>query len=316
MPINQHSLEKTGEIAVEGGHIHYRLYEPHDPEKARKTPVIFLHGGPGASHTLMYACLGSIADERPSVYYDQLGSYFSPADLPQDLMRLDRFTDELHRLVTALNYDKVIVCGHSWGGTIAADYALSHPDKIESLVLAGPLLSTEKWIDDCNVLLAEFSPDVQETIRRCEAEGTTESESYKKADKLFMQKHGCRLEKWPDAMLKSFAKTNSRIYATMWGPSEFTSMGLLKSLDLFPHLHEIKAATLILCGEFDTATPETMKIAQSLIRNASLAILPNSGHLSFVDGNALFLSEFRSFLDKNTAIPLNSPAHAKTNAAP
>ena len=298
MSINKHSLEKTGNVAVEGGEISYRLYEPHDKVAANRTPLIVLHGGPGGSHAAMYDSLNSLADDRSVIFYDQLGSHFSPAEMTPDLMRVDRFAEEVTSLINALSLDKAILLGHSCGGAVATEFTLSHPEKVAGLILSAPLLSTQRWVDDCNILLSELPPDMQDTIRICEENGMTNSEEYKAANKFFCKQHYCRTENPPAFMEKHREKMNWSLYNAMWGPSEFSCHGNLKDVDYFPRLHEIEMPVLLVCGEYDTATPVTMRDAQERIKHATLKIIPNSGHAIHVDGNESYLAAISAFLSK------------------
>ena len=107
-------------VAVPGGDIQYRSYRPHNDEAAARTPLLITHGGPGGSSIGLYDALHSIADQRPLICYDQLGSCCSPADLSTDQMTLSRFAVEPLRLLDALELDTVHLLGHSWGGTVMA----------------------------------------------------------------------------------------------------------------------------------------------------------------------------------------------------
>ncbi|QQR69591.1 MAG: proline iminopeptidase-family hydrolase [Alphaproteobacteria bacterium] len=294
-----HTLEKTGTVPVIGGNIHCRYYEPHDPDKTARTPVVFVHGGPGGSHSAMCDGLESLADERPVVFYDQLGSYYSPAELTPDLMTVERFADEISCLMKHLGKDKVILFGHSWGGALAAYFAIHNPTKVAGLVLSCPLLSTKKWIDDCNELMAELPSDVQETIRSCEANGTTSSAAYQAADDLFSSLHLLRSNENRSILLKHRHKTVRQIYMAMWGPSEFSCQGLLKDFDVFSRLAEIVVPTLLLCGEYDTVTPKTMREAQKLIKGSVVSIIPESGHLAYLDNNRAYVSAVEDFFAAN-----------------
>lgn len=314
MAINNHSLEKTGTVAVEGGAIAYRLYEPHDEMAERRTPLVILHGGPGASHAGIYDSLNALADGRPAVFYDQLGSHFSPAKMTPELMRVERFADELGCLVKALSLEKPVILGHSWGGTVALEFVLNNPGKAGGLILSGPLIATRPWIGDCNALLRNLPQDAQDTIRRCEADGTTDSREYAEADKIFAKRHYCRRDDPPAFGKKHRKKMNFEVYRSMWGPSEFSCTGSLRDIDYFPRLHEIALPTLIVCGEHDTATPETMARAQGLIRGADLKVIPDAGHASYVDGNEAYLSAVNSFLTQKidrrpSAAPRSSRPH-------
>ncbi len=299
MPSNKHSLEKTGQVAVEGGEISFRLYEPHDKRAMKRTPLIVLHGGPGGSHAAMYDSLNGLADNRPVVFYDQLGSHFSPAEMTPDLMRVDRFAEEATCLMKALSLEKAVLFGYSWGATVATEFTLNHPEKVAGLILAAPLLSTQRWIDDCNILLSALPSDMQDAIRICEKNGTTDSEEYKAANKFFSRRHYYRTENPPAFMEKHEGKMNLSLYNAMWGPSEFSCHGSLKDVDYFPRLHEIQAPTLLLCGEYDTATPAAMGDAQHMIKNATLKIIPNSGHAMHVDDNQSYLAAMDDFLSKS-----------------
>jgi len=53
-----------------------------------------------------------------------------------DRFAMDRLADDLYALVTALDIDKFHLLGFSMGGRIAAGFALQHPDRVASLVLA------------------------------------------------------------------------------------------------------------------------------------------------------------------------------------
>lgn len=294
-----HTLMKTGFVPVTGGQIHYRCYEPHDLEKTAKTPVLMIHGGPGACHALMYDCLAQMADERICLYYDQLGSHFSPAEMTPEWMTVERYADEITRLLDAAGYEKVILFGHSWGGALAAHYILKHPHRVAGLVLSCPLLSTARWIADCNRLLAALPQQMQDTIRQCEAAGTTDSAAYKEADAYFLSIHLVRSKDQGQLLAKHRGRLNGMIYNYMWGPSEFSCRGTLHNFDVFDRLGEIKVPTLLICGAYDTATPETMGEAQRLIAGSDLAIVPDSGHLAFVDNNEAYLAAVEAFMAKN-----------------
>lgn len=312
MTINKHSLEKSGMVPVEGGDIHYRLYVPHDAEAATRTPLIVAHGGPGGCHIGLYDAMSPLANDRPVLFYDQLGSYCSPADMTEDLMTVARFAEEPRFLMAALSMDKAVFLGHSWGSVIAVEFFMNHPEKIAGLILSSPLLSTRRWVDDCNRLLAAMPQDVQDTIRTCEAEGTTKSDAYSEADRAFSERHYRRSDLNHPAIK---TRKNMHIYNTMWGPSEFSHSGTLGNLDLFPRLHRINVPTLLLCGVYDTATPEAMKDAQDAIgSNAQIAILPNAGHATFIDANDGYVNAVGGFLAQTVDRRPHHDANLKTAA--
>lgn len=112
--------------------------------RADTTPIVTVHGGPGATHDYLEP-LQALADERPVVFYDQLGA--GKSDLPDDisLWTSDLLVDELGRLLDALGLAPVHLFGQSWGTIVAAEYALAQPDRVVSLVLSDPCLSMPRY---------------------------------------------------------------------------------------------------------------------------------------------------------------------------
>lgn len=298
MAIAQHSLEKTGFVDVDGGKVHYRVYEPHAQDKSSKTPLLFIHGGPGACHALMYDCLGELANDRTSIFYDQLGSYFSPAEMSDDLLRIERFSDEIGHLLKALNHDRAILLGHSWGGAVATHFSLHNPEKVAGLILSCPLLSTETWLSDCRELLGKLLPEIQQTIISCEAEGKTDSDAYMEAERVFSSHYFYRPKMVVGALPKHRTKTNRHIYVTMWGPSEFSCTGTLRDLNLMPRMSELSMPVHIICGEHDTSRPETMEKVRACVPEAALDVLNGCSHLPFVEDSEKYIKSIRSFLDR------------------
>lgn len=297
MGFTQHSLERTGFIDVIGGSIHYRYYEPHDKEASKRTPLIVSNGGPGDCLHAYYCTLSDFANYCPVVFYDQLGAYYSPAKITDEVTAFERFVDEISCIVKHLKFEKVNLYGHSWGATIVFDYAAQNQEEVSKLILSSPLISEEIMIADCKKRLSELPTDVQETIKHCEENGLTESEEYKQADEVFLSAFLRRTHRREYAK-KHIVKFSKEIYNVMWGPSEFTCTGTLKGIDLTPKFPDIKSPTLLMCGEYDTARPETMKDFQSQMRDCDLVIVPDSGHMTFVDDNEMHVKAVIDFLEK------------------
>lgn len=209
---------------------------------------------------------------------------------------IERFAAEIGCLMDALGFTKANLLGQSWGSAVSAYFAAHHADRVEKLVLSGPHLSTPAWVKDCNDLLAELPQDIQDTIKRCEAEGRTGSPEYKAADDVFSKRHFLRCDPWPERVFVHGSKTNHAIYNAMWGPSEFTCTGNLRDMDLTPLLGKLSMPVLLICGEYDTARPETVKDFAKLMPNAQVAVIQDSGHVSYGDQNEAYLNAVRSFL--------------------
>ncbi len=286
---------KTGEgyVDVPGGRGWYRI-----AGSGEAAPLLLLHGGPGGPCDELLP-LEALANERPVIFYDQLGG--GKADRPDDasLWRIERFVEEVARVREALGLKEVHLCGHSWGTMLAVEYMLTkHPKGVKSLILASPCLSAKRWVEDAENLIAKLPQKTQEAIKKNEEAGTTDSIEYKIAVSEYLRRHVCRLDPWPKQLMEAAGHTGIPVYRTMWGPSEFSPTGNLKDFDRTGRLHEIDQPTLIIVGEYDEATPEAAAWYKSLMPNASMIVIPNSAHMAMWEETGAYIKALREFLKK------------------
>lgn len=285
---------KEGYVTVPGGKIWYKIHST--KESQNNTPIILLHGGPGAPHNYLLN-LSTLSKHRPVIFYDQLGCGKSSIQGEhKDLWTLSRFVTELDALTEVLAIKQFHLLGQSWGGTLAVEYALAHPEKVKSLILASPVLSAPLWAKDAKRLIQQLPLPVQQNILKHEQAGTTDSAEYQEAVKLYSKNFICRMHPIPENLQYSLAHINHEIYLTMWGPSEFTVTGNLKNFDRINDLAKLSMPILITCGRYDEATPETMKIAQEKSNNAKLVIFEKSAHVSNVEEPEIYIETISKFL--------------------
>lgn len=292
---SQTKLEpKQGFIEMPDGKVWYRIYGSGD-----QTPLLLIHGGPGAASCRL-APIKTISDERPVILYDQLGS--GKSDRPEDttLWQLPRFVDELDRLIDSLQLNRVHILGHSWGCALAVEYFLTkHSEKIESMILAGPLLSTELWIEDANYLRTKLPDSIQQILNFHEKAGSIDSDEYLSATDYFYHRYLYRVWPVPEYAACDSGYFNEAIYMQMWGPTEFNATGNLVNFDRIDRLREIDVPVLLLIGEYDEVRPETMRRIQPLFPNAKLEIVNGAAHVSMVDQPEEFNRIIRKFINSN-----------------
>jgi proline-specific peptidase len=92
--------------------------------------------------------------------------------------------------------------------------------------------------------------------------------------------------------------TNSwELYRTMWGEhGEFVIDGNLKSVEYLDRLSAIHVPTLVMAGDHDESDPAMSREMNARIKGSKLVILPNSGHMNFVDQPDLYLRTVEEFL--------------------
>lgn len=281
---------REGRIDVEGGSVWYRIVGYGDT-----TPLLLLHGGPGAPSYYL-ELLAALGDERPVVFYDQLGA--GRSDMPSDtsLWNVDRFVRELATVRDVLGLDRVHILGQSWGTMLAVDYMLTKPDGVQSLILASPALSIPEWVADTDSLRTLMPVEVQEAMRTHEEAGTTDSPEYMEATMAFYARHLLRRQPWPAQMDSVFARFGTELYHHMWGPSEFYATGTLRTYDRTDRLGELDLPALFLTGRYDEAVPSTVERHASLVPGSEFVVLENSAHITMLDEPELNVQIVRDFL--------------------
>jgi len=286
--------QNEGYIEVPGGRVWYNRIGDGD-----KTPLVVLHGGPGNTHAPLKSVLHVLGDERPVIFYDQLGSGNSDRPTDASLWKTERFVEELVCVRQALDIKEFHILGHSWGTMLAASYLIDRkPTRVQSVIFSSPCLSAERWKKDADRFLANLPEDVQQTIARNEEQGTTDSEEYQEAMKEYYKRHVCRLDPLPSVLAESRAKANKDVYMTMWGPSEFCPTGNLKTYDCTPQLQKINIPALFICGRYDEAAPESTRYYQSLVENSEFHVFENSSHASYLEETNEFIKIVGGFLSR------------------
>ncbi len=275
-----------------------------DLEAATKTPVVILHGGPGATHN--YTLRMARLSERgwPVIHYDQLGAGLSThlPDKGADFWTVDLFLDELDNLLAGLDIvDGYHLIGQSWGGMLGAEHAIRQPAGLRSLVIADSPASMELWVAEANRLREDLPPEIQRVLLQHEEAETTDSPEYEEAEKEFYNRHVCRIVPNPPEVSASFENIakDPTVYHTMNGPSEFHVVGSLRDWSVVDQVSAITAPTLLVSGAYDEATPATMQPFMDGIPDVRWEIFPESSHMPHVEEEERFLSVVSDFLQNH-----------------
>jgi len=272
--------------------------------KSSKTPVMVLHGGPGAGHNYCEPIAEVLAQTgRAAVLYDQIGCGNSThlPDKPKEFWTPELFMEELVLLTEHLGIsNKYDIVGQSWGGMLGMQFAITKPKGLNAMVIADSPASMEVWVSEANKLRKELPPEVEATLLKHEAAETTEDPEYVAAVDVFYSRHLCRIPQ-PPYVLASFEQlaADPTVYHTMNGPSEFHVIGSLKHWDIRPQLKEITTPTLLVSGEYDEATPAMVKEIHGLIPGSKWELFAESSHMPHVEEPAKFKRVVSEFLDSH-----------------
>ena len=270
------------------------------------TPLVLLHGGPGAAHNYLIPIAELVRPTgRAVVLYDQIGCGLSThlIDAPKKFWTPELFMEELQLLVEHLGIsDNYALLGQSWGGMLGMQFASKKPSGLQALVVADSPAGMKIWVSEANKLRALLPAQVEATLQMHEAAGTTDSPEYLAAMDVFYERHVCRIPMPPD-VLASFAQLNAEptVYHTMNGPSEFYCIGSLKDWDIHDELHNISVPTLLVSGAYDEATPAMVQEIHRRIPDVLWELFPSSSHMPHVEEPERFAQVVNSFLEAKTA---------------
>ena len=264
--------------------------------------VVFLaNGGPGLPCDYLREAHSCLIDQGYRVIaFDQLGTGASDRPTDPALWTIGRYVEETETVRRALGLGKVHFLGHSWGGWLAIDYALTYPEALKTLILEDTVADMPHLISELERLRGALGSETVAMMQAHEAAGTIDHPEYLAAITLLNYRHVCRLKDWPAPVNRSLSDWNMGPYGTMQGPNEFLYIGNLKDWNRVPDLHKIAAPTLITCGEHDELTPACALRMKLNLPNAELKVFANSSHMPFYENPGDYYPALLAFLRKHS----------------
>ncbi|TVY75753.1 L-amino acid amidase [Lachnellula suecica] len=269
------------------------------------TPLIVLHGGPGAGHEYLLS-LSDLNEEYdiPIIFYDQIGSgkstHLREKQGDTSFWTFDLYIQELDNLVERLNLrDRgFYLIGQSWGGMFGAAYASRRPRGLKNLIISGGPASIPLLLKGYEGLIAALPSDIRATIEDCNKRGDYESPEFEKASAVFYARHVCRLDPYPPEVQSAFRnlKDDPTAYLTLQGPSEFVIIGSFKDWEGWREGHKIEVPTLILNGRYDEATDLCMEPWFRTIPKVKWVTFENSSHMAHFEDRERFMQVCGGFL--------------------
>lgn len=265
-----------------------------------RLPLVVAHGGPGCTHDYVDSFKDLAERGWPVVHYDQLGNGRSThlRGIDPGFWTVALFLDELDNLLRHLGIRQYVLLGQSWGGMLAAEHGVRQPEGLRGLVIANSPASMALWREAAAGLRAELPVEVQATLERHEAAGTTDSPEYRAASQVFYGRHVCRVQPLPVEVARTFAAIDAdpTVYHAMNGPTEFHVIGSLRDWSVIERLERIQVPTLLISGRHDEATPACVEPFDRLIPDARWRIFEHSSHMPHVEEREACMATVAVFL--------------------
>jgi proline iminopeptidase len=201
-----------------------------------------------------------------------------------------------------LGRDNLVLYGHSWGGILAIEYALTHQQHLRALVISNMMASAPAYTAYAEQVLApQMDQGALAEIRALEAAGDTENPRYMELlVPHYYEHHTLRLpaQQWPDPVQRAFAHINPDIYVPMNGPSELgmSPEATLASWDRVNDLPQINVPSLVIGSRHDTMDPAHMEMMAGHIPQGQYLYCPNGSHLALYDDQEIYFDGLIGFL--------------------
>jgi pimeloyl-ACP methyl ester carboxylesterase len=253
-------------------------------------PLIVLHGGPGLDHSMFRPYLDPLGDDYRVLYVDERGQGRSQRVDPATLS-LDVFARDVDLLAETLELDSFALLGHSFGAIIATWHATELGTAAAYVISAGGE-SSEALDADVQASLDALGDHGKAIANSWEAEKTVETEAELKQllrDQLPFHFHGDPPRGYGEETVGS--PEVLRFFANIdYG-----------AFDYRPKLKDVDKPTLVIVGEYDrTTTPRASSVLHEAIPGSELHVVPDAGHLSFVEQPDDYLAAVRGFLARAT----------------
>jgi pimeloyl-ACP methyl ester carboxylesterase len=178
------------------------------------SPIIILHGEPDFDHNYLLPDMDRLSDSFRLIYYDHRGRGQSGSNVQPEDVTIESEIKDLESLREYFQLVSVAVLGHSWGGVLAMEYAIRHPNRVSHLIL----MNTAPASHNDYMLLREQLPHKR-------------AWRYRKAESNFILCHVCR----------GRSQNGCRILSNLF-PGDCSSTGAAGTSDQEPALQD--------CGHF------------------------------------------------------------------
>jgi len=235
-------------------------------------------------------------EDRTLVFYDMRGrGRSSTVDDPEWLgMNFDIL--DLETLRQYLGGVRVSLIGWSYLGAMVALYALKYPDKVKRVVQVGPLPPTQEIF--AKATSTPMDSESQALVKKMKDEGLDKSNPERFCYEywnIYMKRIFYDPEK-----LSRFQSYKCKCKNELPENVNFHLSSIIKSLgdwDWREDLKNLEVPVLTIQGEQDPSCPlEGARTWAAWLRNARLLVIPEAGHMPFVEQPDAFYPSVEAFL--------------------
>ncbi|WP_412030424.1 alpha/beta fold hydrolase [Deinococcus yunweiensis] len=262
------------------------------------TAIVTLHGGPGmGSRAGDWAAFQPLTDAYRLISYDQRGNGDSDAGEPYSHAQ---FVADLEALRRELGLGKIVVLGGSYGGFLALEYALAHPDALHAVILRDTAASNRFQGTSMERAMSSGFPMDQARLERLFGGQVASNDEFRESFGMIQPLY--TVERDPAAEAERLARIPFRYETHNWAFSRNQP-----DYDLTGRLNEIQVPVLVTVGREDWITPlEASEELAAGLPNNEFVIFEHSGHSPHMEEQERYLSVVRDFLARHVPAPTSA----------
>ena len=225
------------------------FYVIRDSGKSRA--LVFVHGSGGSSYTWKNQL-------NLDVDYDLIALDLPSHDKSDNFsdLSLDLYVDVVHQLIKSLNYENIILCGHSLGGAIVQHYYFTYPKEVSGLIL----FNTGARLRVAPIILNSLKNNYQKFLDSLPA--------------------GAFYHATPKETIDLYMQETSKISAEV----TYKDYKICDEFDVLNKLSTIEVPCLIIVGKQDQLTPiKYSEYFRNNIKNSELHIINKAGHMVMLE---------------------------------
>ncbi|MBU1558319.1 MAG: alpha/beta hydrolase, partial [Gammaproteobacteria bacterium] len=292
-------------VGLNKGFIHSNGCEIYYETQGEGVPIVLLNPGPGGSHQAFHPYFSKASTSSQVIYYDPRGVGKSEWK-PEQGYTVQQAINDLENLRESLGIKQWGVLGWSFGGLLAQQYALQHPDKLLSLVLvtASPGLpnlyaSRERNLNRMTKEEQGKLKKIWEAIHRKARQENWEKEKTMRVWIYNKFKHAgwkLQFQNEPNEKdLASFAGPVSRVDAEY--PEQMSRSA--NEINLEGKFENFEVSTLIMESTHDiTFTEDKPGALKENHPHAEMILFEHSLHTPFLEEEDKFFEKLNSFVKK------------------
>lgn len=262
-------------------------------------PLIVIHGGPGLTQDYLLPGMYELAKNNLTIFYDQWGCGRSSGEINKDTITIKAAVEDIEAIRHSMGFEKISLLGHSWGGFIAMNYAITHPEHVDKLIISNSFPSTSKDWALCHKEYAKRMAPFQEEINKItnssefsEGNSKTVEEFYR----LIFRQYCYNPDK---ANLLNLWMTTPAILNGNKVYKYFGENLMDTEFDITNAINKLKVQTLVITGDADLILPITSRHIHESIPGSKYLQMQNCGHFPYVEDPATYFRHIQEFLNPN-----------------